>query len=135
MNISNSYYSLNLILNLNIYIKYRSLSKRWIPYRQYYVWYFTKRFINFSMNKRCLITFWPTPIWMLSLVANMIQRLFEHISLTLWLFKYARVRQNNNDCVCEISHITVLSFLLFLLQSFLSITRRFIWFGTKRIQQ
>ena len=96
---------------------------------------FQKRFINFSMNKRCLIISWPTPIWMLSLVANIIQRLFEHISLTLWLFKYARVRQNNNDCVCEISHITVLSFLLFLLQSFLSITRRFIWSGTKRIQQ
>ena len=102
LQIKNSYFDMNLNLNHNLYIKYRSLSKRWIPYRQYYVWYFTKRFINFSMNKRCLIIFWPTPIWMLSLVANIIQRLFEHISLNHLVIQVCKgASKQNNDCyVC-----------------------------------
>ena len=70
---------------------------------------FQKRFINFSMNKRCLIIFWPTPIWMLSLVANIIQRLFEHISLNHLIIQLCKGASKwNNDCyVCEISQVTV----------------------------
>ena len=70
---------------------------------------FQKRFINFSMNKRCLIIFWPTPIWMLSLVANIIQRLFEHISLNHLVIQVCKgASKQNNDCyVCEISQVTV----------------------------